>query len=81
MEFAKKYPVVGFDVNSNQVEELRNGFDHTLEIEDNDLKKVISSNHISTGLNCTNKIADIIGCNYYTVTVPTPMELRNCLNS
>jgi len=41
VEFAKKYPVIGFDINNSRIEELRKGHDHTLEIEDNDLKKVL----------------------------------------
>ncbi len=43
VEFAKKYPVVGFDINTRRIEELMNGHDHTLEIEDDDLKKVLCS--------------------------------------
>ena len=80
VEFAKKYPVVGFDINSNRVEELKNGFDHTLEIEDSVLKTVLSANPISNsspGLYCSNKIADIGACNYYIVTVPTPTDKHN----
>ena len=41
VEFAKKYPVVGFDINKNRIEELRKSSDHTLEIEEEDLKKSI----------------------------------------
>ena len=39
--FATKYSVVGFDINSNRISELRQGIDHTLEIEKEDLEKVI----------------------------------------
>ena len=80
VEFAKKYPTVGFDINRNRTEELRNGHDHTLEIEDIDLKKVLSANPVSTGstgLYCSDEIADIADCNYYIVTVPTPTDKHN----
>ena len=80
VEFAKKYPTVGFDINRNRTEELRNGHDHTLEIEDIDLKKVLSANPVSTGstgLYCSDEVADIADCNYYIVTVPTPTDKHN----
>ncbi len=76
-EFAKKYPVVGFDINKNRVEELRNGVDHTLEIDSSDLKKVLCPNPGSTGLYCTDNIADMASCTYYIVTVPTPTDKYN----
>jgi UDP-N-acetyl-D-galactosamine dehydrogenase len=76
-EFAKKYPVVGFDINKNRIEELRDGCDHTLEIEQEDLKKVLCKKPGDTGLYCSNEIADINGCNYYIVTVPTPTDKYN----
>ena len=41
VEFSKKYAVVGFDINKLRIEELRKGHDHTMEIEDSDLNKVI----------------------------------------
>ncbi|MEO6961107.1 MAG: nucleotide sugar dehydrogenase, partial [Puia sp.] len=79
VEFAKKYPTVGFDINSNRIKDLRNGHDHTLEIEDEDLKKVLCGPHDgkSTGLFCSETPADIAGCNYYIVTVPTPTDKHN----
>jgi UDP-N-acetyl-D-galactosamine dehydrogenase len=77
VEFAKKYSVVGFDINKNRVKELRSGRDHTLEIEDDDLKKVLCTNPGSAGLYCTDKISDISACNYFIVTVPTPTDKYN----
>ncbi len=76
-EFAKKYPVVGFDINKNRVEELRNGVDQTLEIDSIALKKVLCPNPGSTGLYCTDNIADLGSCTYYIVTVPTPTDKYN----
>ena len=77
VEFAKKYPVVGFDINAIRIKELRGGHDHTLEIEDNELKKVLNNKPGTTGLFCTDKISDISSCNYYIVTVPTPTDKYN----
>ena len=79
VEFAKQYPTVGFDINYPRVDELMNGHDRTLEVEGKDLKKVISSDLISTekngkGLYCTTTVGDIESSNFYVVTVPTPTD-------
>ncbi|MDC3353910.1 nucleotide sugar dehydrogenase, partial [Schleiferiaceae bacterium] len=79
VEFAKKYPTVGFDINGPRVDELMNGHDRTLEVEDDDLKKVIASDLISIesngkGLYCTTAVGDIESSNFYLVTVPTPTD-------
>ena len=79
VEFAKQYPTVGFDINGLRVDELMSGHDRTLEVEDEDLKKVIASNLISTekngkGLFCTTAVGDIESSNFYVVTVPTPTD-------
>ena len=79
VEFAKQYPTIGFDINGPRVDELMNGHDRTLEVEDEDLKKVIASDLISTGKNnkglyCTTAVADIESSNFYVVTVPTPTD-------
>jgi UDP-N-acetyl-D-glucosamine/UDP-N-acetyl-D-galactosamine dehydrogenase len=77
VEFAKKYPVTGFDINKHRIAELRNGHDHTLEIEDGDLKKVTCASTGITGLYCSDNISDISSCNFYIVTVPTPTDKHN----
>ena len=79
VEFAKQYPTVGFDINGPRVDELMNGHDRTLEVEDVDLKQVIASDLISTekngkGLYCTTAVGDIESSNFYVVTVPTPTD-------
>src|SRR5210317_868098 len=79
VEFAKQYPTVGFDINGPRVDELMNGHDRTLEVEDEDLKKVIASDLISIegngkGLYCTTAVGDIESSNFYVVTVPTPTD-------
>ncbi|HLO73779.1 MAG TPA: nucleotide sugar dehydrogenase [Flavobacterium sp.] len=76
--FATKYPVIGFDINEQRISELNNGIDLTLEVEEDLLKSVLvdkSSNKI--GLYCSNQLADITDCNYYIVTVPTPVDKHN----
>ena len=45
VEFAKKFPVVGFDINESRVKELSAGNDHTLEVNENDLKSVVIQNN------------------------------------
>ena len=43
--FSKKFKVIGFDINNNRIQELKNGHDHTLEVEDHLLSSV--SNNLS----------------------------------
>ncbi len=76
--FATKYSVVGFDINQIRIKELRNGHDQTLEVEDEILKKVLkSTNNEQNGLYCSSDLIDIRNCNYYIVTVPTPVDKNN----
>ncbi|MEO2051244.1 MAG: nucleotide sugar dehydrogenase, partial [Allomuricauda sp.] len=76
--FATKYPVIGFDINEGRVAELKKGKDSTLEVEDDILQAVLSNGtNMETGLYCTSEIADIEDCNYYVVTVPTPVDNTN----
>jgi UDP-N-acetyl-D-glucosamine/UDP-N-acetyl-D-galactosamine dehydrogenase len=69
--FAKKYNVVGFDINETRISELNNFVDKTLEIESIELEEV--KNNIIYSLN----IDDIKDCNIYIVTVPTPIDKNN----
>jgi UDP-N-acetyl-D-glucosamine/UDP-N-acetyl-D-galactosamine dehydrogenase len=69
--FAEKFQVVGFDISQNRVNELENGHDKTLEIEDDLLSSVKDS------LSYTLNIQDTKDCNIYIVTVPTPIDSRN----
>ncbi|MDT4331751.1 Vi polysaccharide biosynthesis UDP-N-acetylglucosamine C-6 dehydrogenase TviB [Methylomonas sp. MS20] len=67
VEFGHKYPTVGFDINRNRVEELRSGHDHTLEVSEEELAQAV---HLSY----TADLSDIADCNFYIVTVPTPIN-------
>ena len=76
--FATKYPVIGFDINASRVLELKNGIDSTLEVENETLQKVLVENSSSeNGLYCTTEVEEISSCNYYVVTVPTPVDKNN----
>ncbi|WP_299334753.1 nucleotide sugar dehydrogenase [uncultured Psychroserpens sp.] len=78
VEFAKKYMVVGFDINEKRIKELRDGVDKTLEVENNHLMSVLSKDSNSTsGLYISNDIKDIADSNIYIVTVPTPTDALN----
>ena len=76
--FATKYPVIGFDINENRITELNKGIDLTLEVDKDLLKSVlVAEPSDKNGLYCSNKYADITDCNYYIVTVPTPVDKHN----
>lgn len=77
--FATKYPVVGFDVNQTRINGLLSGTDSTLEVSDEVLQKVLVTDFKSNqnGLLCSSTIEDIADCNYYIVTVPTPVDKNN----
>lgn len=77
VEFAKKYPVVGFDINQTRVSELNNGTDRTLEVEDEHLKSVLGTDVKQIGLFNTADLAALSDCNVYIVTVPTPTDKNN----
>jgi len=91
VEFAKKYPVTGFDINQNRVNELLNCHDFTLEVDDENLNSVLTSSSPlakslsrdlgrdsrGIGLVLTTNPADIASCNYFIVTVPTPTDKNN----
>ena len=77
--FATKYPVVGFDINQTRINGLLSGTDSTLEVSDEVLQKVLVTDFKSNqnGLLCSSTMEDIADCNYYIVTVPTPVDKNN----
>lgn len=76
--FATKYPVVGFDINQKRVDALNEGHDDTLEVSDELLKNALKQkNSLDVGLFCSTDLSDIEDCNYYVVTVPTPVDKNN----
>lgn len=69
VEFAKhKVNVVGFDINSNRVQELQNGRDHTLEVSEDELKATQDS------IAYSSNVEDLQSVDIYIVTVPTPID-------
>jgi UDP-N-acetyl-D-galactosamine dehydrogenase len=77
--FATKYPVVGFDINQSRIDGLRSGTDSTMEVSDEVLQGVLVDGFTEgqNGLLCSSNLKDIADCNYYVVTVPTPVDKNN----
>ena len=67
VEFGKKVPVVGFDIHQKRIDELKSGQDHTLEVSPDELLQ-------ATQLSFSADLADLESCNFYIVTVPTPID-------
>ncbi|MDN3432671.1 MULTISPECIES: Vi polysaccharide biosynthesis UDP-N-acetylglucosamine C-6 dehydrogenase TviB [unclassified Pseudoalteromonas] len=70
VEFGKKYPVLGFDINQKRVDELSAGHDATLEVSDEELKDIKQLT-----FSCDKQ--ELASCNVYIVTVPTPIDESN----
>ena len=76
--FATKYDVVGFDINKKRIGELLQGHDATLEVDVKTLQSVLKKDsNDDIGLFCSSNLEDIKDCNYYVVTVPTPIDKNN----
>ncbi len=76
--FATQYPVIGFDINQKRVNELNNGIDETLEVDKETLQGVLVDQPLhGNGLFCSTDLKDLETCNYYIVTVPTPVDKNN----
>jgi UDP-N-acetyl-D-glucosamine/UDP-N-acetyl-D-galactosamine dehydrogenase len=79
VEFAKKYPTIGFDINQNRINELRSGNDFTLEIDSSLLTRVLSDTNKmgKPGLYVSFDLSDLAECNTFIITVPTPTDKNN----
>lgn len=83
VEFAKHYPVIGFDINKARADELYKGHDSTQEVEDENLQEVLTKdnpvlmNKGAKGLYLTYGMMDIQDCNTFIITVPTPVDKNN----
>ncbi len=76
--FASKYPVVGFDINENRINQLLEKHDTTLEVKKSELEQVIKQNNSSEkGLYLTCNLQELKHCNYFIITVPTPIDKHN----
>lgn len=67
VEFGKQVPVVGFDIHQKRIDELKSGKDHTLEVSPEELAQ-------ATRLRYSANLEDLKDCNFYIVTVPTPID-------
>jgi len=70
--FSSKYKVIGFDIAKWRIDELSNGYDRTLELNEEQVKEAINN-----GMEFTLNIEDIKDCNIFIVTVPTPIDKNN----
>jgi len=67
--FSEKYNVVGFDIAQWRIDELRSGYDRTLELSKEQVNQAIAND-----MQFTNVLEEIADCNIYIVTVPTPID-------
>ena len=82
LEFAKKYPTVGFDISTQRIKELKTANDTTLEVDTASLTSVLTPNLIalqnrSFGFLPSLDCMDILDANVYIITVPTPTDKNN----
>ena len=70
VEFGKKRPVLGFDINTARIAELQSGQDHTLEVSPAELKE-------ASQLSFSSTLEDLKSCQVFIVTVPTPIAKAN----
>jgi UDP-N-acetyl-D-galactosamine dehydrogenase len=66
VEFGKHFRVIGFDINNKRISELKRGIDRTREIEPAAFENTL--------LSLSSNIKELKSCNFYIVTVPTPLN-------
>ena len=67
VSFSKKYHTIGYDLNEKRINQLKSGIDKTLEVSEKILKN-------ANNLIFTSELDDVSRCNFYIVTVPTPID-------
>ncbi|AZA77680.1 nucleotide sugar dehydrogenase [Chryseobacterium sp. G0186] len=80
LEFSKHFPVYGFDINEDRVNELNTGEDHTLEADSDEIRNLLQlakDSAFEKGYKPTASLADIENADIYIVTVPTPIDRFN----
>lgn len=79
MEFAKHFPVIGFDINKARIDELNKGADHTQEADLETLKQLLKTTdaNAKNGICFTNDLEAIKSANIFIITVPTPIDRYN----
>jgi UDP-N-acetyl-D-glucosamine/UDP-N-acetyl-D-galactosamine dehydrogenase len=74
IEFAKKYKVLGFDINIDRINGLLEGEDYTNEANLDELKVALSSSDSNACLHLSANVADLKGHDVFIITVPTPVD-------
>lgn len=75
--FAKKFSVVGFDLKKDRIADLLNGHDKNLEVDDENLKSILTNNAFNEkGLFLSSKIEDIREANIFIIAVPTLIDKK-----
>ena len=67
--FAKKYQVIGYDINDKRIKEINAGIDSTNEVSPQALE-----NALANGMRCTSLLDDLKVCNVYIIAIPTPVD-------
>jgi len=75
--FAKKFNVIGFDINTSRIEEISATIDHTQEVSSEELHSVINARTNKASLSVSSSLDSIKDCNVYIITVPTPTDKHN----
>ena len=70
VEFGKKYQTIGYDTNLDRISELFRGIDSTGEVSKRNLQSSIK-------LSVTSNLEDLATCNYFIISVPTPIDKKN----
>ena len=73
VEFGKKHKTIGFDIDKSRINKLKNYIDETFELDKNQIKE-------SVNLVFSDNIDDLRACNFYIITVPTPIDKYNSPN-
>ncbi|MDC0062306.1 nucleotide sugar dehydrogenase, partial [Pseudomonadota bacterium] len=66
IEFSKKFPVIGYDINKTRIIGLNDGIDFTNEVSASELKK-------ANNITFTSEVNPLKDCNFFIITVPTPI--------
>ncbi len=77
VEFAKKYPVIGFDIKQSRISDINNGIDSTLEVDSAELRSVLANRDAPVGLIPSGDAQSLYSCNVCVVAVPTPTDVHN----
>lgn len=79
--FSECFEVIGYDLNKERINELKSGFDKTLELNENQMQSALKN-----GIKFTDNIDDLKECTFFIVSVPTPIDKNkrpdlNCLKN